>query len=133
MRASLLTRAGSLAAAAVIATTGAMAASGVAGAAPAAHKRHSTSLSIAKAAVKHSHFTVIAGQLTSGKRGLAGKLVYLDRVTAISLTPVKREHTIRGGFVLFVVSPAKTTRYELVFPGTPGYHSSHSKVVTVKP
>ncbi len=136
MRASLLTRAGSLAAAAVIATTGAMAASGAAGAAPEHPRRLPTHLSIAtKRAVEHRrHVTLIAGRLNTVRNiSLPGRLVFLDRVVnAHKLFIVGHERTGRFGGVAFVVNPKVTAHYVLVFEGTPLLHSSHSRVVTVK-
>jgi hypothetical protein len=136
MRASLVTRAGSVVAAAVIATSGAMAVAGAADASTAhAPKRLATHLSIAKArAVEHhKHVTVIGGRLTSHNTALRGKLIFLDRVGAKNkLVIVGREHTNRFGVVRFVVDPKATTHYALVFPGTRNFHSSHSGIVTVK-
>lgn len=134
MRASFVTRAGSLVAAAVIATTGAAAVAGAAGAATVHAKRHSTHLSIAThgAVEHHKHVTVIAGRLTSGKTALRGRLIFLDRVgPKHKLVIIGREHTNKFGAVAFVVKPKATTHYALVFPGTPRFHSSHSRVVTV--
>jgi hypothetical protein len=136
MRSSLSTRAGSLAAAAVIATTGAMAAAGAAGATTAHARRLPTHLSIAtRRAVEHRrHVTLIGGRLTSLTFPLKGKLIFLDRVTAThKLIIVGREWTNRHGTVVFVVAPKVTAHYALVFPGTPNFHSSHSRVVTVRP
>jgi hypothetical protein len=136
MRASFVTRAGSLVAAAVIATTGAAAVAGAAGASTAAVRRHPTHLSIGthRAVVHHKHVTVIAGRLTSGKIALRDRLIFLDRVVGPKhkLVHVRREHTNKNGAVAFVVAPKSATRYVLVFPGTPRFHSSRSAVVTVK-
>jgi len=156
MRSSLLTRAGSLAAAAVIATTGAVTVAGSAGAASAAGavrtasvvhavdaapahvwrlRRLPTHLSIARArAVEHRrHVTAIGGRLTSFRFRLGGKVVFLARVIARrGLIIVGREHTGRFGTVLFVVNPRLNAHYALIFPGTPRFHSSHSRVVWVR-
>jgi hypothetical protein len=135
MRSSLLARrVASLAAAAALATTGAMAVGGAAGASTVHVKRHPTHMSIADKRVTrhHKHVTVIGGRLTSGKTGLGGKLVFLDRVTGHKLALAGRERTSRGGFVVFVADPKKATHFVLVFPGTPRFHSSHSRVITVK-
>jgi hypothetical protein len=142
MRVSLLTRAASVAAAAVIATTGAMA---VAGAADASvHHRIPTHLSAAKAMVKGSADTRLDGRLTTGFRHvrnipLGGRLVFLFTVRKmhgkIVLTKVAREMTStkkgRVGDVSFKVDPMKTTHYVWVFEGTPRLVSSHSRVLTV--
>jgi hypothetical protein len=145
MPASLLTRAASVAAAAVIATTGAMAVAGAADAS--AHYRHRipTHLSAAKAMVKGSADTMIDGRLTTGfphtrNIPLGGRVVFLFTVRTmhrkIVLTKVAREMTStkkgKVGDVSFMVDPMKTTHYVWVFEGTPRLHSSHSRVLTVK-
>jgi hypothetical protein len=134
MRASLMSRAGSVAAAAVIATTGAVATAGAAGAYTHHARRLPTHLSIVKlrAAAHHRHVFVIAGRLTSFRFPLRGKVVFLDRLAGKSLIKVDRERTDRFGVAAFVVSPKVTARYVLVFEGTPNFHSSHSRVVVVK-
>jgi hypothetical protein len=136
MRSSLLARrVASVAAAAAIATTGAMTVAGAAGASATHARRLPTHLSIAdrRAVEHHKHLTVIEGRLTSFRFPLRGKLVFLDRVTARhKLVIIGREHTGRGGGVAFVVDPKCTSHFALVFPGTPNFHSSHSRVVTVK-
>jgi hypothetical protein len=135
MRSSLLARrVASVAAAATIATTGVMAVAGAASAST-THRRMPTHLSIAdrRAVAHHKHVTVIAGRLTSFRSPLHGKLIFLDRLSGgHRLVVVGREHTGRGGVVVFVVDPKMTTHYALVFPGTPHFHSSHSRVVTVR-
>jgi hypothetical protein len=143
MRASLLTRAGTVAAAAVIATTGAMA---VAGAADASvHHRIPTHVSAAKDPVAGSSDTTLDARLTTGFRHLrniplGGRVVFLDalkwRHNRIVLVEVAREvtSTTMGsvGDVSFTVDPAKTTHYVWVFKGTHRLHSSHSRILTVK-
>ncbi len=130
MRASLLTRVGSIAAAAAIATTGALATAGAAGAT--AHvKRLPTHLSIAKIPAPHDH-VVIVGRLTSFKRPLRHEVVYLDRRAGIFLVQVAHEKTDRFGAVAFIVDPPKTTQYVLVFKGTVNFSPSHSSFVTVR-
>jgi hypothetical protein len=136
MRSSLLARrVASLAAAAAIATTGAMSVAGAAGASTAHARRLPTHLSIAekRAVEHHKHVTIIAGRLTTHGFRLPGRLIFLDRVTARhKLVVVGREHTGRFGGVAFAVAPKVTAHYLLVFEGTPRLHSSHSRVVTVK-
>jgi dihydroorotase-like cyclic amidohydrolase len=145
MRASLLTRAASLAAAAVIATTGAMA---VAGAADASvHYRHRlpTHVSASKSAVSGSTDTMLNGRLTTGfphlrNIPLGGRVVFLEalrwRHGKIFLVKVAREvtSTTKGsvGDVSMSVDPAKTVHYVWVFEGTHRLHSSHSRILTVK-
>ncbi len=134
MRSSLLARrAASVAAAAAIAATGAMAVAGAADASTVHAKRLPTHLSIGdrRLVEHHEHLTLIVGRLTSLHFPLRGKLVFLDRVAGHTLTVVGHERTGRGGGVAFVVGPTTTTNYQLVFPGTPNFHSSHSRVITV--
>lgn len=136
MRASLLTRIGSIAAAAAIATTGALATAGAAGAATTNVKRLPTSLSAAAirgTTPKHHHFTAIVGHLTSHKVPLRNEVVFLDRKHGIFLIQVAHERTNRHGAVAFIVAPAKTTQYVLVFKGTRNFAPSHSKFVTARP
>jgi hypothetical protein len=135
MRASLMTRAGSVAAAAVIATTGAMATAGAADASTAHHHRLPTHLAIAKRrAWEHHHrVTVIFGRLSTVHNiGLRGRLIFLDRITKKGLVQVGHERTGAHGRVAFVVDPKGTAAFVLVFKGTPRLHSSHSRVVVVK-
>ena len=143
MRVSLLTRAASVAAAAVIATTGAMA---VAGAADASvHHRIPTHLSASRSMVKGSSDTMLNARLTTGFRHLrniplGGRVVFLDAVRwrhgKIVLRRVAREmtSTTKGmvGDVSMSVDPAKTTHFVWVFEGTRHLHSSHSRILTVK-
>jgi len=132
MRASLLTRAGSLAAAAVIATTGAMATAGAAGAATHV-RRLPTHLSVAKIPASHDR-TVILGRLTSETFPLRGKTVFLDRKSGIFLIQVAHRYTDKNGRVAFVVGPPKKpTQYVLVFKGNRNFSPSHSRFVTVTP
>jgi len=135
MRASMLTRAGSVAAAAAIAATGAIATAGAAGAATHPARRLPTHLSIVKlrAVAHHQHLTVIAGRLTSFRFPLRGQEVLLDRRTPGSGWIVAgHERTGRFGDVAFVVSPKVTARYALVFAGTGNFRASQSRVVTVQ-
>jgi hypothetical protein len=138
MRASLMTRAGSVAAAAVIATTGAMATAGAAGAST-HHGRHharrlTTHLSVFKArAVAHRrHVFVIAGRLTTHGHPLGDRSVFLDRIKGKSLVKLRGECTNDAGVAAFVVDPKVTERLVLVFEGNRHLHSSHSRVVVVR-
>ena len=137
MRSSLLARrAGAVAAAAVIATTGVMAVAGAADASTAHAKRLHTHLSIAekRAVEHHKHVTIIAGRLSvRGWKKLPGRLVFLERITPKHRPViVGREHTSKFGGVAFAVHPKGTAHYRLEFPGTPRLISSRSRVVTVK-
>jgi hypothetical protein len=138
MRASLMTRAGSVAAAAVIATTGALATAGAANAST-HHARHHawrlpTHLSAVKArAVAHRrHVFVIAGRLTTFRFPLRDRLVVLDRIAGGSLVRVGHECTNRAGVAAFVVDPKVTAQFVLVFEGTRHLHSSHSRIIVVR-
>ncbi|HTW01058.1 MAG TPA: hypothetical protein VMF87_12235 [Streptosporangiaceae bacterium] len=137
MRSSMLARrAGAVAAAAVIATTGAMTVGGAAGASTTHAKRLHTHLSIAdrRAVEHHKHVTIIAGRLSvHGFKRLPGRLVFLERITDKGKRVIiGREHTGMFGGVAFAVHPKMRTHYRLEFPGTPRLHSSRSRVVTVK-
>jgi hypothetical protein len=134
MRASLMTRAGSVAAAAVIATTGAIATAGAAGASTHHASRLPTHLSALKvrAVAHHKHVFVIAGRLTTFGHALQGRVIFLDRVAGRSLIAVERDRTNKFGVAAFVVDPKATRRYVLVFEGTRRLRSSHSRVVVVK-
>jgi hypothetical protein len=134
MRASLMTRAGSVAAAAVIATTGAMATAGSASASTHHARRLPTHLSAlrARAVAHHKHTFVIAGRLTTFRFPLRGRVVFLDRIAGKSLVMVGRERTNRAAVAAFVVDPKVTARFVLVFDGTRHLHSSHSRIVVVR-
>jgi hypothetical protein len=134
MRASLMTRAGSVAAAAVIATTGAMATAGAASASTHHARRLPTHLSAfrVRAVAHHRHAFVIAGRLTTFRFPLRGRVVFLDRIAGKSLVMVGRELTNRAAVAAFVVDPKVTARFVLVFDGTRHLHSSHSQIVVVR-
>jgi hypothetical protein len=134
MRASLMTRAGSVAAAAAIATTGALATAGAADASTHHARRLPTHLSIVKVkAVAHrKHVFVIGGRLTTSGHALRGRVVFLDRIADKHLVKAGRERTNKFGVAAFVVDPKVTARFVVVFEGTPHLHSSHSRVVVIK-
>ena len=130
MRASLLTRAGSVAAAAAIATTGVMAAAGAADASTV--HRLPTHLFASKHKAPH-HDVVIFGRLSTVHNiGLRGRLVFLDKLVGKDPVAIAHERAGAHGLVAFVVDPKSTTKYVLVFKGTKHLHSSHSRVVVVK-
>jgi hypothetical protein len=134
MRGSLLTRVGSLAAAAAIATTGAMATAGMAGAStPSRLHTNLSAQATIPATLHHHHVTVILGHLSSHKSPLRGEVVYLDRKSGIFLIQVSHEVTDKIGDVVFIVAPKKATEYVLVFKGTKNFAPSHSKFVTARP
>src|ERR1022692_1589711 len=135
MRASLLARVGSVAAAAVIAVTGSMATAGAAGAATAPVRRLSTHLSIVKLSEVRGNRRVeaIAGALSSHRIPLRDKVVYLDRRTATGgWVVVGKEVTHRFGAVVFPVPAKVSARYVLVFRGSPNFRPVRSRVVTVR-
>jgi hypothetical protein len=133
MRASLLTRAGSVAAAAAIATTGVMATAAAADASTAHHPRIATHLGAGKKHGAH-HVTWVLGRLSTKHHniGLRGRLVFLDRITKSGLVQIGHERTGAHGRVAFAVDPKGTAVFVLVFKGTPRLHSSHSHLVVVK-
>jgi hypothetical protein len=134
MRSSLMTRAGSVAAAAVIATTGAMATAGAASASTHHARRLPTHLAALKArAVAHQkHVFVVAGRLTTLRSPLQGRLIVLERIVGKSVVRIGDERTNHAGVAAFVVDPKVTARFVLVFEGTRHLHSSHSRIVLVR-
>lgn len=133
-RVSLLVRVGSAVAAAAIATAGAMAMTSAADAAAAHHvPKLATSLSIRKVSFPRHHFAVISGDLRSHRVPLRDKVVYLEsRTKGTRFAVVAHEVTHRRGWVAFKVSPSVTTRYVLVFKGSPNFRRCRSGVVTVR-
>jgi hypothetical protein len=134
MRASLMRRAGTVTAAAAIATTGAMAVAGAADAST-THHRLPTHVAVAtRRAFEHHHrVTVLFGRLSTVRNiGLDRRVVFLDRITSKGLVQVGRERTGAHGRVAFVVDPKATAAFVLVYKGSELFHSSHSRVVFVK-
>jgi hypothetical protein len=135
MRASLLTRAASVAAVAALAATGAIAATGAAGASTHV-KRLPTHLSITTIPAIEppaTQVTVITGHLGTAGFPLRDETVFLDRKSGIFFIDVAHERTDRSGLVAFVVNPRKPTQYVLVFKGSVNFARSHSAIVTVQP
>jgi hypothetical protein len=134
-RMSLLTRVGATAAAAALATSGAMVASSAADASAAHVRKLHTSLSIRKVNHPKLGFDVIRGSLHTRRVPLRDKIVYLEsRTKGTKFAVVAQQLTHKhGGWVAFKVTPTTTaTRYVLVFKGSPNFRHSHSGVVTVK-
>jgi hypothetical protein len=137
MQASLLTRFGSAAAVAVLATGGVMATATAASAA--GHpkpKLDATTLSIKNKVIAHGrhHADSISGVLRDEHTRVASETVTLD-----SRTGKKRRWTVVGtattdatGSVTFTVTPTKTTQFKLVFAGDSTFGKSHSNVITLK-
>ena len=135
MRTSFKARLGALAASAAIATTGAMAVSGVADATTHPAARVATSLSI-KASTPHAvhHVTVakIAGRLTAGTSAIRFKVVWLERQGPRGhWIVVQRERTHRNGWVVYRIRERKTNNFRLVFRGTANFKPAVSATVTV--
>lgn len=133
-RVSLLVRVGSAVAAAAIATAGAMAMTSAADAATANRvPKLVTSLSIRKVTFPRRHFALIGGDLRSDRVPLRDKVVYLESRTADTrFRVVAHERTHLLGLVVFKVSPKATTRYKLVYKGSPNFRACSSGVVTVR-
>jgi hypothetical protein len=130
---TLLTRVGATAAAAAIAATGVLATASVADAATTHVRKLPTSVSVRKVAHPAHGYDTVSGVLRSHRARVRDKVVYLERKTATTkFVVVAHKITGRHGGVAFRVSPAVTTKYELVFRGTPNFRHSHSGVVTVR-
>ena len=137
MQASLLTRFGSAAAVAVLATGGVMATASAASAA--GHRHHpldATKLSIKNKAIAHGkhHADAITGVLRDGRTRVAGETITLDSRTGKKprWTVVTTGTTGATGSVTFTVAPTARTQYKLVFAGDKTFRKSHSNVITLK-
>jgi hypothetical protein len=138
-RASLLARAGSAAAVAVLAGGGVMATATAASAA--GHpkpKLDATTLSIKNKAIAHNkhHAISITGVLRDEHTGVANETITLKS----ELVGGKKPRWVAGpqattgtdGSVSFTVAPTARTHYKLVFGGDTTYRGSHSNVITLK-
>jgi hypothetical protein len=136
IRASLLTRAGSAAAVAVLATGGVMATATAASAAKGHAKLQPTTLSIRNKAIAHGkhHADALTGVLSSHRKGVANATVTLD--TRKGKKPrwaaAGTGTTGTDGSVTFTVAPTAKTQYKLVFAGDSTHRKSHSNVITLK-
>jgi 5-hydroxyisourate hydrolase-like protein (transthyretin family) len=135
MQASLLTRFGSAAAVAVLATGGVMATATAASAA--GHKPlDATTLSIKNKAIAHAkhHADAITGVLRDERTGVASETITLDSRTGKKprWTVVTTGTTDSTGSVTFTVAPTARTQYKLVFAGDSTFRKSHSNVITLK-
>ena len=93
-----------------------------------------TTLSIveSKTSIHPGGRDTISGTLMSGIKPLAGKVIWLYRVTLKGkLIAVQVELTGPAGRVHFVVRPKVTAAYALVFKGTAKYAATHSGIVIV--
>ena len=101
---------------------------------PAPIPRVHTTLSIAvsKSLVRYRHEDVVTGRLAAYGFGLAGRTVYLDRVSGTMLVELQVQTTGPFGGVAFTLAPTATARYELVYKGNAVYAPTHSGIVTIK-
>ncbi len=137
MRASLLTRFGSAATVAVLATGGAMATATAASAAGHHHaKVEATRLSIKNKAIAHGkhHADAISGTLSARHKGVAGETITLDGRTGKHprWMAIATGTTDASGSVTFTVAPTAKSQFKLVFAGASGFRKSHSNVITLK-
>jgi hypothetical protein len=116
--------------AAVVAVSGLM----LTGAATAASATDKAVTSLSIRAVQSANATTISGSLHQGSAPVQGAVVSLaaEPAGARHFTVVRSEQTGQNGGVAFSVSPARTTRYRLVFNGDATRLASHSGVVSVR-
>lgn len=137
IRASLLTRVGSAAAVAVLATGGVMATATAASAAKGHHKPlDATTLSIKNKPIAHGkhHADALTGVLRDGRVGVAGETITLDSRTGKKprFSAVATGTTGADGSVTFTVAPTVKTQFKMVFAGDSTFRKSHSNVITLK-
>jgi hypothetical protein len=139
MQASLLTRFGSAAAVAVLATGGAMAtatAASAAGHPKPKPKLDATTLSIKNKVIAHGrhHADAITGVLRDEHTRVANEKITLDARAGKQRrwTAVTSGTTDATGSVMFTVTPTRTTQFKLVFAGDSTFGKSHSNVITLK-
>ena len=137
IRASLLTRAGSAAAVAILATGGVMSTATAASAAKGHTKLQPTTPSIRNKAIAHGkhHADALTGVLRSHRKGVASETVTLDtryRKEAAGGLRWGAAPPATGGAVTFAVAPTAKTQFKLVFAGDSTYRKSHSNVITLK-
>ncbi|MDT7548822.1 MAG: hypothetical protein QOE84_1216 [Actinomycetota bacterium] len=116
--------------AAVVAVAGVM----LTGAATAASATDKAATSLSIRLVNAQNSSTISGSLHQGSAPVQGAVVSLaaEPAGATRFTVVRSDHTGQNGGVAFSVSPAKTTRYRLVFSGDASRLASHSGVVSVR-
>ncbi len=136
MLTSVRAKLGAMVAVAAIATSGAMALSGVADAAtthPAARLPTALSIKAAVPVTRHGWtFSIIAGQLTSSGTPLRFKLIWLERQGPKGhWFIVQRERTHLRGWVAYRVGERRTTNFRLVFRCTPNFKPAVSTPVTI--
>jgi hypothetical protein len=92
-----------------------------------------TTLSITetKAIIKLGQVDTLGGMLRSGATPLAGQVVILDQLIKGKPVFVDARFTDASGDVSYKVAPSKTTLYQLVFEGSPGFAGTRSGIATV--
>ncbi|SRR5258707_11040302 len=136
IRASLLTRVGSAAAVAVLASGGAMATATAASAAGHHTPLDATTLSIKNKPIAHAkhHADAITGVLRDERTGVPSETITLDSRSGKKprWTAVATGTTGADGSVTFTVAPTVKTQFKLVFAGDSTFRKSHSNVITLK-
>ncbi len=120
---------------AAVAATALLSVAGAASAATHSSAKTPTTLSISesKTTINPGQPDRISGALLTGTKPVAGKVVYLYdySTSAKKWVSVAGEYTSSAGRVAFIVTPKRTTNYELVFHGTSTLAASHSGGATV--
>lgn len=96
--------------------------------------RKATTLSIveARTSITFGQTDTIAGVLKSHRTPLAHRVIILDRLEGKQWRPVQAKYTGKFGGVDFVVKPAFTSAYKLVWRGGPDYAPTHSAIAIVR-
>ena len=117
-----------------IATAAVAAIAGAADASSTSTPRKATTLLIvaAKTAITVGQVDTIGGVLKSHGTPLAHRIIVLDRFRDKKWQPIEEKFTGKFGGVGFVVKPAVSTGYKLVFRGGDVYAPTHSGVVVVR-
>lgn len=138
LRASLLAKAGSAVAVAVLAGSGVVASTAAADAAT-GHHHHAlapTTLSIRNRVIAHArhHADALTGVLRSRRKDVAGATIVLDSRTGRKprWVVVATGTTGSNGAVTFMVAPTVRTQYKMIFRGDSMYRRSRSNVITLK-
>ena len=135
-RASLLARAGSAAAVAILAGGGVIATSTAADAATHSHALKPTTLSIKNKVIAHAkhHADQLTGVLKSHHTDVAGETITLEGRIGKGKWVADPTTMTTGtdGSVVFTVAPTVKTQYKLVFGGDSTYRKSHSNTITLK-
>jgi hypothetical protein len=136
VRASLLARAGSAAAVAVLATGGVLATTGAASAAV-GHAKLPTTLHISNKVVARNHHRAdaVTGVLRSNRKPVAAEKVTLEGRAGVHrkwIVITTGTTGATGTVTLTVPLPTKFAQFEMVFAGDSKYRQSHSNVVLTK-